>query len=190
VPISPESAAELVHRIRGGDQDAWDALVDGYVGLVWAIARNHRLGTADAADVSQSTWLRLVENLDRIDDPRRVGAWLATTARRECLRILRLSGRTVLVEDEAALDRADVEQVAVDALLLRQEQADAVRAAFVHLPERCQQILRLLMVDEPPSYEELSAALAMPIGSIGPTRGRCLDKLKALLATDGSASLS
>lgn len=190
MPITPESAAELVERIRSGDQDAWDALVDAYVGLVWAIARNHRLGAGDAADVSQSTWLRLVENIDRIDDPRRVGAWLATTARRECLRVLRLSGRQVLVEDDSELDRRSSEEVPVDAVLLREEEAVMVRAAFDRLPERCQQLLRLLMVDEPPSYEELSAALGMPIGSIGPTRGRCLDKLRVLLETDQSAAPS
>ena len=186
MPITPEAAAELVARVRAGDVRAWNELVDAYVGLVWAIARNHRLGHGDAADVSQTTWLRLVENIDRIDDPRRVGAWLATTARRECLRVLRLSGRQVLVEDESALDRLDPDEVAVDALMLREEEAAAVRLAFDRLPERCQQLLRLLMVDSPPSYEELSAALAMPIGSIGPTRGRCLEKLRRLVG-DGVA---
>jgi RNA polymerase sigma factor (sigma-70 family) len=184
VPITPEQADVLVQRVRDGDQQAWDALVDAYAGLVWGIARNHRLGQSDAADVSQTTWMRLVENVERIDDPRRVGAWLATTARRECLRVLRLSGRQVLVQDESDLDRGDPEEVPVDALLLRAEQAAAVRLAFDRLPERCQQLLRLLMVDTPPSYEELSAALAMPIGSIGPTRGRCLDKLRLLMEQD------
>lgn len=187
--ISPEHAAELVARVSAGDAAAWDELVDAYVGLVWAIARNHRLSQGDAADVSQTTWLRLVENLDRIEDPRRVGAWLATTARRECLRVLRMSGRTVLVDDEAALDRVDSAQVPVDALLLKEEEAAMVRAAFAQLPERCQRLLSVLMVDEPPSYEELSAALGMPIGSIGPTRGRCLEKLRALVAAQaGPAS--
>jgi RNA polymerase sigma factor (sigma-70 family) len=181
VPITPEDAGELVERVRDGDQRAWDALVDAYVGLVWAIARNHRLNAGDAADVSQSTWLRLVENIDRIDDPRRVGAWLATTARRECLRVLRLSGRQVLVEEESELDRRSPDELPVDAVLLREEEAEMVRSAFALLPERCQQLLRLLMVDEPPSYEELSAALGMPIGSIGPTRGRCLEKLRVLM---------
>lgn len=181
--ITPEEAAGLVARVRAGDQSAWNALVDAYVGLVWAITRNHRLNAGDAADVSQTTWLRLVENLDRLEDPRRVGAWLATTARRECLRTLRLSGRHVLVEDEEELDRGrDPQHTDVDALLLRDEEAAAVRVAFSRLPERCQQLLSLLMVDQPPSYEELSAALGMPIGSIGPTRGRCLEKLRIMMA--------
>lgn len=187
--ITPEEAAALVARVREGDQTAWDALVDAYVGLVWAITRNHRLNQGDAADASQTTWMRLVENLDRLDDPRRVGAWLATTARRECLRTLRLRGREVLVEDEAELDRSsDPQQPEVDALLLREEEAVAVRLALARLPERCQQLLSLLMVDNPPSYEELSAALGTPIGSIGPTRGRCLEKLRALMAVPDPAS--
>lgn len=187
MPITPEAAALLVGRVREGDSEAWNALVDGYAGLVWGIARNHRLSHGDAADVSQTTWLRLVENVERIEDPRRVGAWLATTARRECLRLLRLSGRTVLVNDERELDRRDPHEVPVDALMLQAEEAATVQAAFVQLPERCQQLLRLLMVDEAPSYDEVSAALDMPIGSIGPTRGRCLEKLRALIdQQDGS----
>jgi RNA polymerase sigma factor (sigma-70 family) len=185
VPITPEAAALLVERVRDGDSAAWSALVDAYAGLVWGIARNHRLSQGDAADVSQTTWLRLIENVDRIEDPRRVGAWLATTARRECLRILRLSGRTVLVDDERELDRGDPREVPVDALMLRAEEAATVQAAFAQLPERCRQLLSLLMVDDAPSYEEVSAALAMPIGSIGPTRGRCLEKLRALMAGQG-----
>lgn len=188
MPITPDEAGELVERVRDGDTAAWATLVEGYVGLVWAIARNHRLGPADAADVSQTTWLRLIENVDRIEDPRRVGAWLATTARRECLRLLRQSGRQVLVDDESTLDRFDPDEVPVESGLLRAEEAAAVRVAFDRLPERCQQLLRLLMVDTPPSYEELSAALGMPIGSIGPTRGRCLDKLRALAVQDGLTS--
>lgn len=186
MPITPEAAAALVERVRDGDAEAWDSLVDAYAGLVWGIARNHRLSQGDAADVSQTTWLRLVENVERIEDPCRVGAWLATTARRECLRVLRLSGRTVLVDDERELDRGDPEEAPVDTRMLRAEEAATVQAAFAQLPERCRRLLALLMVDDAPSYEKVSAALAMPIGSIGPTRGRCLEKLRALIAQQGS----
>lgn len=180
--LEPEQAADLVERVRGGDQHAWDALVDAYVGLIWAITRNYRLSLSDAADVSQTTWLRLVEHIDRLQDPGRVGAWLATTARRECLRVLRLTGRQVLVTDDNDLDRRDPEEVPVDFLLLQREQGEEVQRAMALLPERCQQLLRILLVDDAPSYEEVSAALGMPIGSIGPTRGRCLEKLRLLLA--------
>lgn len=184
MPIGPDEAAALVALVRDGDQDAWNQLVDAYSGLVWAIARNHRLGPSDAADVSQTTWLRLVENIDRIEDSRRVGAWLATTARRECLRVLRLAGRQVLMQDDQELDRADPNAAPVDLLLLQEEQSEVVRRAFQCLPGRCQRILGMLMVEDPPSYSDLSSALGIPIGSIGPTRGRCLDKLRALIEAE------
>ena len=183
--ISPEHAADLVRRAGTGDRLAWEDLVDAFAGLIWAIARNHRLSDGDAADVSQTTWLRLLENIDRLVDPSRVGAWLATTARRECLRVLGLANRHVLVDDEARLDAPDAAAPDVDAGLLLAEREEAVRVAFEQLPERCQRLLRLLMLDPPPSYEELSAALGVPIGSIGPTRGRCLKKLRDLVEEAG-----
>lgn len=185
MPLGPDEAAALVCRARDGDQQAWDGLVDAYVGLIWAIARNHRLSPGDGADVTQTTWLRLLENIDRLEDPSRVGAWLATTARRECLRTIRLGSKQVLVGEEARLDVIEPDGVPVDGLLLRAEEAVLVREALHLLPERCQELLRLLMVDDPPSYEEVSAALGMPVGSIGPTRGRCLDKLRVLAAERG-----
>ena len=186
--LSPDEAAVLVVRVRSGDAAAWDLLVESYAGLVWAIARNHRLGSSDAADVSQTTWLRLVENLDRIEDPRRVGAWLATTARRECLRVLRLSGREVLVFDDAVFDRGDAQGPDIDHALLRAESAASVTTAFARLPDRCQQLLRVLMLDEAPHYEAVSSALDMPVGSIGPTRSRCLAKLRVLLEEGGATT--
>src|SRR3954470_24288197 len=91
--------AELVRAAADGDQAAWHGLVDRYNGLVWSVARAHRLSTVDASDVVQTTWLRLVEHLGRLQDPERVGAWLATTARRECLRTLRHSARQVPTEE-------------------------------------------------------------------------------------------
>lgn len=185
MPITAEAAGVLLERIRAGDQAAWSELVDSYMGLVWGIARNHRLNQGDAADVAQTTWLRLIENLDRIQDPARIGAWLATTARRECLRLLRLSGRQLLVDDERQLDGKNPEALPVDALMISAEEAALMRLALDRLPPRCQHLLRLLMVEDPPSYEELSAALDMPVGSIGPTRGRCLEKLRALVLAEG-----
>ena len=131
---------------------------------------------AQAADVTQTTWLRLVENLDRIQDPERLGAWLATTARRECLRIIRIRGREVMIDDEGFFEAATARSV--DAGLLRRERAEAVRRAFARIGERCQALLRLLASPTEPSYEEIGAALGIPIGAIGPTRARCLDKLR------------
>lgn len=171
----------LVEAARKGDQAAWDALVHRYRSRVWAVARAHRLNSADAEDVFQVTFLRLVTHLDTIRDPRRVGAWLATTARNECLRVLRRAGRAVPSGDEEMLDAPDQLLLPVDSGLLSSERHAALHAALARLPERCQRLLRVLMADPEPSYEEVSAALDMPIGSIGPTRGRCLKQLKAEL---------
>ena len=183
--LEPEQAGELVRRAREGDAGGWEGLVDGYVGLIWAITHGYRLSEGDAHDVTQTTWLRLVENIDRLADPQRVGAWLATTARRECLRVLRQSQRTVLLRDGEDLDGEEVDGEEVDASLLRLEQSDAVRQAIAQLPPAAQALLGLLMLDPAPSYEEVSAALGMPIGSIGPTRGRILRKLAVLVAERG-----
>ena len=95
------SLEELVREAARGDQAAWATIVDRFQGLVWATARAHRLSGADAADAAQTTWLRVVENLDRIREPERLGAWIATTARHECLRLIRLSARVVPTEDSA-----------------------------------------------------------------------------------------
>src|SRR4051794_25415750 len=96
---------ELVQAAVAGDQAAWNELVERFQGLVWATSRSYRLSRADAADVAQTTWLRLVENLNRIHDPERLGAWLATTARRECLRHIRLHGREQLSDEPTCSSR-------------------------------------------------------------------------------------
>lgn len=177
--------AVLVAHASKGDRGAWEHLVDEYVGLIWAIARAHRLADGDAHDVTQTTWLRLIENIDRLSDPSRVGAWLATTARRECLRVLRQSKRTVLLDEWEDLDCFDSNGQEVDSALLRSEESHIVQDALEQLSPSAQALLRLLMLDPPPSYEEISAALNIPIGSIGPTRGRCLRKLQVLVTRRG-----
>jgi RNA polymerase sigma factor (sigma-70 family) len=163
-----------------GDRAAWDALVDRYNGLVWATARGHRLSDADAADVVQTTWLRLVEHLTRIQDPERVGAWLVTTARRESLRVIAATGR--IVPTDHAEEIVDDRGRPGDALLA-QERAALLRRALDALSASCRTLLRVLAADPPPSYEEVSAALGMPIGSIGPTRQRALARLQEALST-------
>ena len=169
---------QLVAGARKGEQEAWDRLVGRYGSRVWAVARAHRLNTADAEDVFQVTFLRLVTHLDTIRNPNRVGAWLATTARNECLRVLRRSGRTVPAGDDDLLDAADPLLPPVEAGLLIDERQAALRAALGRLSAACQRLLRVLMADPEPSYDEVSRALGMPIGSIGPTRGRCLKHLR------------
>jgi len=175
-PPPTTGLSQLVHAAGDGDQDAWDALVDRFAGLVWSIARAHRLSAADAADVSQTTWLRLVEPLGRIRDPERVGAWLAATARHECLRVIRHAGRFI-ADGDVDLDAVGTEPEP-STLLLATERTTALWRAVEALPERCRTLIRALMADPPPSYEDVAAAFDIPIGSIGPTRARCLEQLK------------
>jgi RNA polymerase sigma factor (sigma-70 family) len=170
-----EDVAELVAAAAAGSTTAWEALVRRYAGLVWGVARAYGLDGADAADVSQTTWLRLAEHLGRIRDPDRVGGWLAVTARREALRTRQRGSRLVL--DSWCGDGPD-EGGDLDAALLRDERAAQLWRSFSDLSEPCQALLRVLMADPPPSYEEVGEALAMPVGSIGPRRQRCLRALR------------
>lgn len=181
-----DDTATLLARARTGDQAAWDALVTQHTGLLWSVARAFRLDTASAGDAIQTTWLRLVEHLDRIQDPERLGGWLATTVRRECLQQLRRGTRERLApSSDVGLDAIDEEAEPLDAKLLADERDAALWVAFRRIPDRCQRLLRVLMASPAPSYEQVSAALDMPIGSIGPTRARCLSRLRALLEPTG-----
>lgn len=174
--------ADLVRRAAGGDRKAWERLVDQFSRLIWAMTRDFRLAESDAADVVQATWLRLLEHIHRIEYPERIGSWLATTARHECLRHLAASKRLMLVEDDdAAFGAAGAHQPEVDERLLAEERAQAVREAMSTLPSRSQRLLELLMADPPVPYTEISDQLGLPIGSIGPTRGRCLERLRLVL---------
>ncbi|HEX6596058.1 MAG TPA: sigma-70 family RNA polymerase sigma factor [Acidimicrobiales bacterium] len=172
---------ELVLGARAGDSGAWDALVDRLGPRVLAVARAHRLSWADAQDVYQVTWLRLLTHLHSIREPERVGAWLASTCRHEALRLLRRDGRQVPSGTSDDFDDADPLTPPPDARLLASERQLAVWQALAALPPHCQRLLRLLMTDPPPTYEEITAALDMRQGSIGPTRRRCLEKMRAEL---------
>jgi RNA polymerase sigma factor (sigma-70 family) len=180
--MEPTGLSELVHAAADGDQRAWEALVGRFNGLVWSVARAHGLSRADAADVSQTAWLRLVEHLHRLRDPERVGTWLASTARHEALRTLRRGRRQVPVGDAAELEGAGPPAESPEASALASERNDLLWRAFAELPPRCQRLLRVLMADPAPSYQQVAVALEMPIGSIGPTRGRCLYRLRQLSA--------
>jgi RNA polymerase sigma factor (sigma-70 family) len=181
----PSSAAALVARAAQNDQAAWNALVDRFGSTVWAIARGHRLNQADAADVFQTTWLRLLEHLHRIQQPERVGAWLATTARRECLRILRMAGRQVANGEDFDILPDPASSRSLDGNLVSAERAQVINSLVDQLPLRSQLLLRMLSADSPLSYVEIGEALSMPIGSIGPTRARALEQLRRLAVRAG-----
>ena len=170
------SLQDLVEDARGGDEGAWGEIVDRFEGLIWATSRAHRLSSSAGADVAQTVWLRLLENLDRIRDPERLGAWLATTTRHECLRHIRLDARETPAFDDSVFERAG--DHSVEGEVLTHERSDALRRALARIGERCQALLRMLGAERSPSYEEISEALGMPIGAIGPTRARCLEKLR------------
>lgn len=185
--LEDHEVATLVEAAASGDQCGWDALVKEFGAMVWAIARAHRLNDADAGDVVQATWLRLVERMEGIHDPARVGAWLATTARRECLRVVRNAHREVLLGDDLP-ERESPEESAVEALVAAERDV-ALWRSFSRLRPRDQALLRLLVADPRPAYEEISAALDLPIGSIGPTRARALDRLRQDLETEHTLEL-
>lgn len=180
--VAAMDIAELVRCAAEGDRWSWERIVDQYARIIWAVTRDFRLAESDAADVAQATWLRLFEHINRLEYPARVGSWLAVTARRECLRHVAARKRVVLVHDD---DLHDVvaHGPEVDERLLANERAQAVREAMSGLPGQWQRMLELLMADPPASYAEISDQLGLPIGSIGPTRGRCLERLRLVLET-------
>jgi RNA polymerase sigma factor (sigma-70 family) len=173
--------SQLVRRAAMGDRLAWEHLVDQYSRLIWAITRDFKLPESDAADVVQVTWLRLLEHIYRIEHPDRIGSWLATTARHECLRHVAARSRVTLFPDDEVALANTVHQPEVDERLLADERAEAVRDALSRLPWRWQKLLELLMADPPTPYTDISSQLGLPIGSIGPTRRRCLERLRVLL---------
>jgi len=179
-PVSTgPSVTDLVTRARNGEQQAWDALVERYAPLVWSICRRYRLSAADADDAGQAVWLHLVGQLDNIRDPAALPGWLATTTRHECGRILRAAYRTQ--PQGSLLEVTDIpggQTGTAEDELLRAERQAVLREAFTHLPPPCQQLIALLIEDPPVPYAQISARLGIPVGSIGPRRARCLDKLR------------
>ena len=177
-PAGP-SVTDLMTRARNGDQRAWDALVERYAPLIWSICRGHRLGDADAGDVAQRVWLQLVRHIDKVRDPAALAGWLATTTRRECLRVPRAvpGPRLAGYGPEAGLTAGEL-TLPVEHELLAAERQAALREALLTLPPSCQQLITLLIQDPPVPYARISATLGIPVGGIGPTRRRCLDKLR------------
>ena len=177
--LSPAAVTETVRAAATGDAPAWDRLMDAYGRLIWAITRDYKLSDSDASDVVQTTWLRLVEHIGRLERPERVAAWLATTARNECLRCIAARKRVVLVGEENGLENIAGFAQPVDEALLAAERARTVRDALKLLPHRWQRLMELIMAEQP--YAVIADRLSVPVGSIGPTRGRCLDRLRVLL---------
>ncbi len=180
-PSGNSDLVALVAAASDGDEAAWGALTDRFSRLVWSVARSYRLGPDDAADAVQNTWLRLLENLGRIQNPEALPGWLATTAKHEALGVIRRKGRVVLSrDDDLGLDAVDTVADDLDTALLDDERDVELWRCFRQLSERCQQLLRVLMATDRPAYTEVAVEFGMPIGSIGPTRMRCLARLRTL----------
>jgi RNA polymerase sigma factor (sigma-70 family) len=178
-PASPDRVRDdpvvidLVVAARGGDRRAWDALVERYAPLIWSICRRHQLSPADAEDVAQSIWLRLVGQLDKLREPAALPGWLCTTTRRECQRLRNHAMTCTPDVEDLSDDRGPAEQD-----LLAAERHAALREAFAQLPAAGQQLMTMLIADPPVPYAEISARLGIPVGSIGPTRSRCLNRIR------------
>ncbi len=174
------TVTDLVTRARSGDQQAWDEIVERYAPLIWSICRRYRLDDADSEDVGQVVWLHLMNRLDSLREAAALPGWLATTTRRECLHIRRAGARLPLPTgayiDEGNI--ADPNATLTEEELLLAERHAALYEAFSDLPPESMKLVALLIADPPLSYAEISARLGIRIGSIGPSRSRCLDKLR------------
>jgi DNA-directed RNA polymerase specialized sigma24 family protein len=180
------TASELLARASVGNQVAWDQLVDRYGGLVWAVARAHGLNPDEATEASHLTWLLLAQHLGSLQQPERLGEWLAATARRESQRLRRLRGHDGAVADDPDLAaRSRPTPAAAVGVLIAEGEAGRWQAVAV-LPGRCQSLLWLLLVEPPLRDAELAAALGMPIDRVGWTRARCLDCLRRGATAGGS----
>jgi RNA polymerase sigma factor (sigma-70 family) len=182
----------LVQSAVDGDSAAWKALVEGLSPLVWSVVRAHRLSDADAHEVYQTVWFRFAQHLGRIREPQKAGSWLASTARHESLKVIKSARRLTLTDDPRLLDRVSEDGTPEQSLLEAEEAAaesERIRhlwQEFEELGDRCRQLLRVLIASPPPSYQEVSAALGIAVGSIGPLRQRCLRRLRARLDARGA----
>ena len=169
----------LVTRASGGDQHAWNELVERYAPLVYTICTRYRLSSHDTEDVGQNVWLLLVEQLGKLREPAALPGWLATTTARECLRVVTAAHKserlgTTSLDDSVLF----VDDTAIDEEILMAERNAALRAGLADLPQRCRQLLSMLISEPPRSYADIHAELGIPVGSIGPQRARCLERLR------------
>jgi len=179
------SDADLLMACKQGEEDAWGALVGRYERLVYTIPYRYGLTPSEVSDVFQSVWLALLRNLGSLRQPDRIAAWLVTTTRRECWE--RRRGDKYKKEFSSELDsniiKTKSDEPSPDELVSTYERHEALRQAMEHLEPRCRRLIHLLYFDPSiPSYAEVSEMLSMPIGSIGPMRGRCLKKLRKIMA--------
>jgi RNA polymerase sigma factor (sigma-70 family) len=190
-PAAPERpgevwalAADGFGRWREGDAGGLDDLVAVLTPVLWHVVRAYRLPQDVAEDVIQTTWLALVRRRDAIEDAQAVGGWLTTTARREAWRVRSTGARSMPVEDDDLAPRLPTARSA-ESSVVESDERHRLWAVVGSLPERCQRLLRVVAFENRPDYARLAVDLGMPVGSIGPTRGRCLAKLRVALMQAG-----
>lgn len=177
----------LLRRCREGDHVAWKRLVDRFQGLVYSIAKRTGLSTDDCADVFQSTFVALHKNLDRLEEPAALPKWIAVTASRESLRLKRVNSRaTTKTSEHQTLDElvADEEDLA-DQAAIQALESELLHQSVSELAEKCRELLSLLYFADDVSYQEVSEKTGLAMGSIGPTRARCIEKLRTIVARKG-----
>lgn len=176
--------ADLLAGCARGEQDAWDEIVERFGRLIWTVIRSYRIRPVDAEDVRQLTWYRLVQNVDRIRDPDRLGDWLATVARRESIKAATRGKRLVMFGDNHILEGLAEHGESPEEIALRAHRNEEVLQAIDQMSGRCRELLLRSLQDPPASYEQISDALSMPVGSVGPIRTRCLRRLRRALTGD------
>ncbi|WP_270888851.1 RNA polymerase sigma factor [Pedococcus sp. 5OH_020] len=186
-PAAPASlatrAAEAFAAYRSGDAERIGELVDLMTPILWHTARAQRADAATAEDVVQTAWLKLVDSAENIHDPQAVMQWLITTVRREAWRLVRRSARD-RPEDELGELADPLAAEDPEAVSILSERQRVLWCHVTELPERCRELLRVIAFADRPDYAAIADALNMPVGSIGPTRGRCLQKLRTALLAD------
>lgn len=182
-----QSVTELLERACASDRTAWDELVRRYSGVVLAKVRSFGLQDADALDAAQMTWMRLAENCHRVQLPERLGGWLATTASRECLHILRQQSKLTPTPDDVAAEHLADQSVGPEQRIVDADTARLLWSAVATLPPRRRTLLRELFIDQPLKYAEVARRTGIPLGGIGPTRTRALAQLRRTLNKRGLA---
>ena len=177
--VESPSLAEILAAAARGEQWAGELLVRRYERLVWSVVRHFRLESNTAWDVYNTVFLRLWEHADRIRQPEALPGWLATTARNEAMRTIRNQRRQLPTDFE--YDVADTSLSSLDEALIEDEEVASVVTAFKQLEERCQELLKLLVVEPKLDYETVASLLGKPMGYLGPTRGRCVEKLRRIM---------
>lgn len=183
-PVEFERRAEWLKRARSGDRSAMKLLVDDLSPLMWRTARFQGISREAAADVVQTAWMKLIKNWNLIDEPKAVTAWLTTTVRRDALRVHSSVQRESALDPAEIPDRPAILYGDVDERLIRSQEHRAVRRALARTGQPCQELLVYISAVNRPNYDAIAEALGMKTGSVGPTRGRCLKKLRRELQED------